>query len=489
MRHPDEFHKFEDESNKKYSRLGFDPDKSAKDGKDLMQSFRSLYDTIQKIGEDSRSGSFEKFRKTLNDLNEFLQAHGQQIADILWKISDALLSILKYIVEHLPALDDFVTSIGGWTKAFEGLFAVFLAERVGRVLSVFSALRGISMLTMPPWALALLGVGTAGALALNEATAPYGEPGAQRGTGMVGLRKHQHDRDEDAGGPWGTVKRWWKHTAPSWAGGDPAPAAGGDGGNGAGGGLVGLRRGRGRVSSGGWWTPDRQREAYETLTAGGMPPASAVALISRWKNVESTAAGPDAINKLGAEGIAQWLGGRQIHNRDFHAQLAHVLDEYRTGSGDGAGVKASRALKGAQTDQDAAVAASAYERAEGYSPATGIDAYTNTTLAGMAEVRRNVERAKAMAAARQHLIHLTTGWPGGKGEKSSFGKPLLGLHPYQPLGGGGSAADNSKNVNLHQTNHVSVMGVSDPTAAAAQIGARQDRHSSQLLRSMQSAVV
>ena len=225
--------------------------------------------------------------------------------------------------------------------------------------------------------------------------------------------------------------------------------------------MVGRRSCRQRLvardvvrGGGGWWTPDRQKQAFDVLTANGVSERGAIALISRWKNVESSNAGPDSINpSSGAYGIEQGLGSRKPRTNDFIAQLKQAAAETKNREGQGSG----RIFDNARDDNEAARGASVHERAEGWNGST--DNFQGATLAGMAEVRRNVERARAAVATRQHLIHLTTGWPGGKGEHSSFGTALAGMHAYRPLGGG-TPADHSKHVTVSSAPVITVNGVS-----------------------------
>ncbi len=476
MQQMEEFRKFKKESDAKYSILGFDPQKAAEDGKNLTRIFRNLYDTVDKIAQSIGSKLFGDLKGPISDLNDYLLAHGKEIADTIVKIADALFRMLDFLVRHLPDLDRFVESIGGWGVALTALAAIISASFVGRVLGLLGALRGLSLLAMPPWALAVLGLGAGAAVAAKVWTDPYGDPGAQGGTGMVGLRKHQEDREEDAQGPLGTVKRAWKNR-PGWMGGNGGGSAG-------------------KVQPGGWWTPEREKHAFDTLTASGVSERGAIALISRWKNVESHNRGPDDLNpNSGAYGIEQGLGSRKPNTNDFDEQLKAAARETRTGDGGGSG----RIFDNAQDDREAARGASVHERAEGWNGRT--DNFQNTTLAGMAEVRRNVQAAPPLVAAQPPAAQGgDADWQNHRGGKVPMpkilgGNPFGGLNPdalratmssAPPLGGAVAA---NKNVSMHQTNNVSVQGVSDPTAAAAQIGARHDKHSSMVLRNMRGAIV
>jgi Phage tail lysozyme len=139
-----------------------------------------------------------------------------------------------------------------------------------------------------------------------------------------------------------------------------------------------------RGGSKGWWTPERQKHAYDVLRAGGVSDMGAKGLVSRWKNVESTAAGPGSVNSIGAFGIAQWLGPRKhgiSGNTNFDAQLAYVLKELNSNE-----AAAGELLRSAQTPDEGARAATAYERAENYQKAghgQHEDDWTDKTLKGI----------------------------------------------------------------------------------------------------------
>jgi Phage tail lysozyme len=190
------------------------------------------------------------------------------------------------------------------------------------------------------------------------------------GTGAMGLG--------DAGG------------APGFAGRVGAPSTGRV--SGGGGGAVG------NLGVRGFWTAEKEKIAYDKLTAGGFTPDAAMAYISRWRFVESSG-GPTSVNKSsGAYGIGQWLGNRKpgalASGGDFEKQLDYVIQESKTSESKLSGYLA-RAAKG---DDEAAKAATAYERAEGYSPGSHTDNFTNTVRAGIAKVRGDLEGLKKPAA-------------------------------------------------------------------------------------------
>ncbi len=138
----------------------------------------------------------------------------------------------------------------------------------------------------------------------------------------------------------------------------------------------GSYRGRGNPV-GGWWTKDRMQHAADRLVKEGhLSPMGAAGLVARWAAVEASG-GPGSVNpSSGAEGIAQWLGDRKGDGSfgSFDEQLSHAIHELN-----GPEATAAAALRSASTPAEAARGASMFERAKGYNPSTGEDAYTGRT--------------------------------------------------------------------------------------------------------------
>jgi hypothetical protein len=164
-----------------------------------------------------------------------------------------------------------------------------------------------------------------------------------------------------------------------------------------------------RASSGtrGWWTPERQSQAYQTLTAGGLSDAGARGLISRWMNVEA-AGGPSTVNGIGASGVAQWLGSRKARLmafakargknwNDADTQYQFVLSELN-----GPESRAGSMLRNAKTDAQGATGASMFERAEGYNAWSGMDAYTGRTYRGMKGINTGAASAALSNISSTH---------------------------------------------------------------------------------------
>lgn len=218
----------------------------------------------------------------------------------------------------------------------------------------------------------------------------------------------------------------------------------------------------GKLPEGGWWTPERQKHAFDVLRENGVSERGAIALISRWKNVESTGRGPDALNPYsGAYGIEQGLGSRKPRTNDFDDQLRAAARETRNSEGQGSG----RIFDNAQDDREAARGASVHERAEGWNGYT--DNFQSRTLAGMAEVRRNVLRGNNPL------------WTGSlKGVRSSLDAGARSSAALNNINNSTSATTttSSNEVHVHGGVHVNAPQATDAHGVASEIsGALADR--------------
>lgn len=146
-----------------------------------------------------------------------------------------------------------------------------------------------------------------------------------------------------------------------------------------------------------WWTPEREAYAVTYLiTNGALTPYGAAGLVSRWVNVEAPEGPASRGGYMGrAWGIGQWLGARLTPidgNPNFDAQLAYVIQELQAPESPMTG-RAYQVLRSAQDADTAARGASMYERAGGFSAATGRDNYTDKTARGVPIVLANWQAA------------------------------------------------------------------------------------------------
>ena len=247
---------------------------------------------------------------------------------------------------------------------------------------------------------------------------------------------------------------------------------GGSGGRTPGSNDIGQRKG-GNVR-GGYWTDEKQQYAVDYLTKNSdMPEVSARALVARWAAVESTGAGPNAINpKSGAAGTAQWLGSRKHSFKlgDLDSQLAKTIREYK-GIEPGEGQMSGRLLKAAKTEEEAALAASAYERAEGFGKYSDPrrDNFTDATL-------RHMRRMKKPEPS--HGASLYDRMLRGKGEKKPWSyapaMPASGARGRLLREGNSTVNTNTSSTHIGEMN-VTVPPGGDPAAYGAGIQQHLER--------------
>lgn len=211
----------------------------------------------------------------------------------------------------------------------------------------------------------------------------------------------------------------------------------------------GSSRGGGSPGSPGWWTPERQQHAYEKLKAAGLSDMGAKGLVSRWAFVESSG-GPAAVNPTsGAFGIGQWLGSRKpgiAGNTDFDAQLDYVVKELNSSEKRAAGL-----LRNAKTPEEAARAATAYERAEGWNSATNTDRWTGKTQAGIGRVHTG-------GAAPAPSSGLAQGRTPGQTDphKPGFDPSAVKFHDYFPKSGVSPSSSNATTNNTSNQAHITI---------------------------------
>jgi hypothetical protein len=207
--------------------------------------------------------------------------------------------------------------------------------------------------------------------------------------------------------------------------------------SGAGGGSAAI----GNLGVKGFWTPENEKKAYDKLVAGGFTPDAAMGYISRWRYVESSG-GPTSVNaSSGAYGIAQALGSRKAgylaSGGDFDKQLDQVIRESKGYGGEKSGYLARSAIG----DIEGGKAATAFERAEGYSPGSHTDYYTARTIAGIAKIREDLRRLGVKGDHEPPVTDKMTAKPPGptsmndlNNYQGAFVKQHVALHVTTPAG-------------------------------------------------------
>ena len=206
-----EFRKYQDQQKGDAAKIGANQNAAAESGTAFEQSMRRLDEVLEQIGTKINGVLFVKLKPLLDQLAAWFLANGDKIADIVGQIADGLIKLARAIGDDLASADwktildnvkDFAGSLGallGKLSGEAGLVAMIVALAVG--------LRSLSVLAMPPWVLALLGIsaaGVVGARALHEH--------ASQGDGSYA----DAQRDQANGGG---VAGWWRKNAPGYLGG------------------------------------------------------------------------------------------------------------------------------------------------------------------------------------------------------------------------------------------------------------------------------
>lgn len=499
-----ELQKQVEQYNKTAAVMGIDLEKAGRDGRDLNNEFIDLYTTIKLIGQDAASKSFDKLKKPLADLNDYLKAHGKEIAEILAKIADALLTILKYIVEHLPQLDHFVDSIGGWTNAFAAMAAIFTATFVARVAGLLASLVGLAALTMPAWLLALLGLGAAysAGKAIDYAVDKVQEKaGVSAMESQMELDKHHLGKRSGSRKAFDWVKGKLGLGAGdgSTTGNDALWARGRKGRQARKGaaGYTGVEGGSHDISLGNAGKlSDNQKEAYAAAREEGLSEKAARALVANMSG-EGLPRDAHRVHWDGrhyAHGIVQWSDvrsaaikkqfGKMPEEMSVADQTKAAIWEIRNNPGY---AQTKRALDGDNAGDMIGALVRNYESPanKGGAIAERSRIYQGLGRLGQAGMHGSGDGSVAppIQIKPSAVVPKIPAWVGNFNPdalRATMSPPPLGTHSI--------SNDNSKTVTYHDNKQITVHGVSDPTKASDQIGARMDRHSSLLLRNMQSAI-
>ena len=401
--------------------VGLDPKKASEDGRAFTAAYDKVAEQLKAAQEKIESDFFRPLTTGLQGLSKLLEANGLKVVSYGKQIQE--LAVILGVA--LPVMRLF------------GLAGPALAGSTAGLLNIFPEVGA----NMSPEARAL-------AAAKGSAT-PV---------------------------PGGDTRSWYERHAPKWAGGKDAPGA-----NPAGGATLGSGRDN---SAGGWWTPDRQKHAYDYLKTRGFTDAGATAAVSRMAMVESTRDGPNAANASGHLGIFQADRSRAAqfgNSRDFDAQLKAYADQAYGRDGMGAG----KILSTTNDDAEAARGAAVFERAEGWNGRT--DNWAGKTLSGMSSVRRNLTGAREVArgqtdAAQDALLRARLQDMAAKIRAS--GQPLIPTLS-SPLGTSPTTNNNTRG-DTNFTQHVTVNGVEKPAEVAGAVKATAERGSQDFMRNLSS---
>lgn len=222
---------FSNEYREKLKKAGLDPDKAAKDGNALTQTMRSIGSSIDIIGAKIASRLFDDQGNAFKRFLDFLDKHGDKIADTVSKLALVALQLAEAFLklassdEATKALNGFLGMIGKIdekTGAFEAdidklkialeVFAGFIATTwVMKILGAFGLVGG-------GWGSLMRTLGIPIGIGLAASGGGHMTPEGYKETLASDPARAKADAELNAQG--GSGKRWWKRTMPSWLGGD-----------------------------------------------------------------------------------------------------------------------------------------------------------------------------------------------------------------------------------------------------------------------------
>ena len=347
---------------------------------EFEQSWRGVWARIGTMAEGGELKLLDALTNPMKKFGDWLDTNSGQINDAISKMATAVGSLTTAWVEDLNKVKwpDVATHIDEAAKSIAH-FADELARSLPLLQAFLGALLGakIGGLFGPLGALLGAGAGASTPGMIEQEMDPNAPHAVD--TGVGGWLK----------GAWGGVKRFF----------------------GGGGGTPGA----GEKVVGHWWTPERMKYAADRLMKeAGLSEAGAAGLVARWAAVEFPG-GPGSVNPLsGAVGIAQGLGDRKAgYMGSFEEQVSNAVRELN-----GPEAKAARVLRNALTPEQGAIGGSMFERAEGYNPSTGTDAFTGATpVAKTLEAIRNAaDKVASQPAAAPKMSPAGGPWvkSGGK---------------------------------------------------------------------------
>ena len=237
-------------------KLGADPDAAAKGATAFEQSMRGLQSVITDIGTKIETGLFTKLQPQLDALADWGRDHGQQIADIIGKIVDVIISMAKGFADVAAKL----TGESGLTAAFTALGVVLGLKVLAPLTSIVGLLTRLGSMAMPGWLLSTLGVTGAAALGLAANSVATGTP-----TTMSGLTDKAAGLDDEniKAARSGDYRSWFgrhvKPHLPGWLGGNSA---------GSGHARLGRQLGMGGVTTSDKTLPPEARALLDTIASG-----------------------------------------------------------------------------------------------------------------------------------------------------------------------------------------------------------------------------
>lgn len=477
--------RFSNEYREKLRKAGLDPDKAAKDANSLKQVMTSVAGSIDIIGAKIASRLFDDQGNAFKRFLDFLDKHGDKIADTVSKLALVALQLAEGFLK-LATSDEATKALNGLlgmlgkvdekTGAFEAdidklkialeLFAGFVATTwVMKILGAFGLIGG-------GWGSLMRTLGIPAAIGLAASGGGHMTPEGYKEALQNDPARAKADADLNAQG--GAGKRWWKKNMPTWLGGDKAGTASpGDPSGGA-------------VKSGPGGKAEGARESYNFWRMKGLSHAAAAGLVGMEEGeskFDPTARGDGGA----AHGAFQHHPDRRraimkalgidISNATHQQQLEAAHWEFE--GGDPQAAAAWKAIKAAKTPGEAA--------------ALGVYEFERP-LNKAGEARSRGERANywgkrfegspVVVPNPRKPVTMEDIFPKGLPGAVNGGLPAFPGMPTVPPN-----VDQSKsaNITINQA-PISVTGMNDGKQVADRIDRVQGYRTSDLVRNMRSSV-
>ncbi|MCJ2036396.1 phage tail tip lysozyme [Methylobacterium sp. J-068] len=485
--------RFADGYREKLKKAGLDPDKAARDGNALKQAMTSVGSSIDIIGAKIASRLFDDQGNAFKRFLDFLDQHGDKIADTVSKLALVALQLAEAFLklatsdQAKKALDALLGTIGKLdeqTGKFEadldkltiamGVFAGFVATTwVAKLLTAFGLVGG-------GWTGLLRTLGLPVGIGLAASGGGHMTPEGYAGALKADPGRAKADAELNAQG--GAGKRWWKRNMPTWLGGDAG---------GAGTGNAGVARSRGDPSGGrvtsGAGNAEGARESYTFWRLKGLSHEAAAGLVGMEEGESQF--NPNARGDGGkAHGAFQHHPDRRqaimralginISNATHQQQLEAAYWEFQ--GGDKKAAASWKAIQAAKTaGEAAAIGVYEFERPEnkpGEAASRGQRAnYWAKRFAGSAVV--------APAPGRQPVT-MNDILPGGLAGATNGGLPAFQM-PTAPAPNINQSRSSSITINQAP---ITVSGMNDGKQVADRIDRVQGYRTSDLVRNMRSSV-
>ena len=157
-----EFRKYQDQQKGDAAKIGANQNAAAESGAAFEQSLRRLDEVLEQIGTKVNGVLFVKLKPLLDQLAAWFLANGDKIADIVGQIADGLIKLARAIADDLASADwkTILDKVKSFSEGLGWLLGKLSGNTglVAMIIALSTAMRGLALLAVPPWLLAMLGV-------------------------------------------------------------------------------------------------------------------------------------------------------------------------------------------------------------------------------------------------------------------------------------------------------------------------------------------